>query len=139
SEMLELLARLEKWLVADGVLAFTFIDPHYNPARDGDGSFHPGYYDGSCLKQRLDWIINHGARIDLQPLLKQAENARWCVLVNEDLYIENENIKHYPENEKDWFCTFHSVDHMKTLFPKAIVLPPPHSAYPHGDEVVLQH
>lgn len=140
SEMLELVTRLEQSLAVNGLLAFTFIDPHYNPAQDDHGGFHPGYYDGTCLKQRLDWMINRGAKIDVPPLLKRAENARWCVLVNEDdLYIENEKIKPYAENEKEWFSTFYSVGHMKTLFPNSTIVPPPHSAYPHGNEVILQH
>jgi SAM-dependent methyltransferase len=139
SEMLELITKLEKWLGPNGILAFTFIDPHFNPARS-NGGFHPGYYDGTCLQQRLDYMKGRGANVDVQSLLARAENARWCVLVNEDdLYIENENIKFYEEKEKSWFCTFYSVDYMQARFPDATVLQPPPNAYPHGDEVVLQH
>ena len=139
SEMMELITKLERWLAVGGVLAFTFIDPHYNPARD-DGSFHPGYYDGTCLKQRLDYMKSHGANIEMGSLLTRARNARWCILVNEDdLYIENENVKHYEAHQKRWFCTFYTPSYMRMRFPNATVLPPPHSAYPPGNEVVLQH
>lgn len=140
SEMIELIPQLERWLAVDGVLAFTFIDPHFNPARC-DGSTHPGYYDGTCLQQRLEMMMKKtGATVAIQSLLERAKKARWCILVNEDdLYIESENLKHYEESQKRSFCTFYTAHYLKAVFPDAAVLAPQHGAYAPSKEVVLQH
>lgn len=139
SEMMELVAQLENRLAVNGVLAFTFIDPHFNPAMP-DGKLYRGYYNGSNLRQRLEKLKRHAPAIDVQSLLASARDATWCVLVNDDdLYIESENVKHYEESQKRSFCTFYTADYMKTIFPAATVLPPQHSAYPPTAEAVLQH
>lgn len=139
TEMMELITELEKWLAADGVLAFTFIDPHFNPARN-DGTIHQGYYDGTCLKQRLERMKDTDPTVDVQALLERARNARWCILVNEDdLYIESEDLKYYDETQKRSFHTFYTADYMKTIFPDAVVLPPQHDAYTPSEESMLQH
>jgi SAM-dependent methyltransferase len=139
SEMMELVSQLEDRLGVNGVLAFTFIDPHFNPAMP-DGKTYRGYYDGSNLRQRLERQNKNDPSVDVQPLLERARNSEWGTLVNDDdLYIENENVKHYSVNQKRSFCTFYSAEYMKTLFPDAIVLAPPHSAYTPSEEAVLQH
>ena len=139
SEMVELVGQLEQRLGENGVLAFTFIDPHFNPAAS-NGKFHRGYYEGSNLKQRLERQNKNNPSTDVQLLLARARNAKWCTLANDDdLYIESEDMKHYEENQKRSFCTFYAADYMKTLFPDANVLAPPLSAYPPTEESVLQH
>lgn len=139
AEMIELVPQLERWLSVNGVLAFTFIDPHFNPALS-NGRVNPGYYSGSCLKQRLEIMKRENLAVDVQPLLEKARDARWCILVNDDdLYVESENIKHYEESGKKSYCTFYTADYMKTIFPDAVVLPPQHAAYPPSVEAKLQH
>jgi SAM-dependent methyltransferase len=139
SEMVELVGELESRLAEDGVLVFTFIDPHFNPALS-NGKAHGGYYDGSNLKQRLERQNQNEPAANLQFLLDRARNATWCTLANnDDLYIENEDWRDYEENQKRSFCTFYSADFMKTIFPDATVLAPPHVAYPATEESVLQH
>jgi SAM-dependent methyltransferase len=139
SEMMELVAQLESQLAVNGALAFTFIDPHFNPAMP-DGKIYGGYYNGSNLRQRLERQKKNDPSIDVQLLLERAGNADWCILVNDDdLYVESENLKHYEESQKRSFCTFYTADYMKTIFPEASVLPPPHNAYAPTEEAVLQH
>src|SRR5437667_1681092 len=83
TEMIELVSQLEKSVAVDGVLVFTFIDPHFNPAMS-NGCIHLGYYDGTCLRQRLETMNDTNATVNVQALLERARNARWCILVNED-------------------------------------------------------
>ena len=138
-EMNELVGRLQTRLAPGGALAFTFIDPHFNPALS-NGRVNPGYYSGSCLKQRLEIMKRENLAVDVEPLLEKARDARWCILVNDDdLYVESENIKHYEESGKKSYCTFYTADYMKTIFPDAVVLPPQHAAYPPSVEAKLQH
>jgi SAM-dependent methyltransferase len=139
AEMMDLVAQLEDQLADDGVLAFTFIDPHFNPAAS-DGKLHEGYYNGSNLRQRLERLKRQAPAVDVPPLLERARGAAWCVLVNEDdLYIESEEVRRYGEGQQRSFCTFYTADYIGTLFPAATVLPPPHSAYAPDEEAVLQH
>jgi SAM-dependent methyltransferase len=139
AEMIELVTQLEHRLAANGVLAFTFIDPHFNPARP-NGNLYPGYYDGSNLKQRLERQKQNGSLLEIQLLLKEAKHAEWCTLVNDDdLYVETENVKPYAAGEKKSFCTFYTAEYVKRLFPAAEILAPPHSAYASTEEAVLQH
>jgi len=73
-------------------------------------------------------------------ILRKADNASWCTLANDqDLYIDNEDFKHYEQTEKESFCTFYTSSYMQSLFDESKVLPPPHEAYPPTPESVLQH
>lgn len=139
SEMLDLVAQLETRLAANGLLAFTFIHPHFNPATSNGGNHHQ-YYNGSCLKQRLERQNKDKPGVDVNAMLRRADDAEWCILVNdEDLHIESESLRDYDHTEKGSFCAFYSDAYIKTLFPGATLLPPPHDAYPPSPESVLQH
>src|SRR5215213_421878 len=123
ADMLDLVGQLEEKLSQNGVLAFTFIDPHYNS--------WPGRYHGNNLVWRLEREIylegekGNALNIDVQGLAEQAKEADWFVLVNgEDLYLETEEIKHYEPREQRTYHMFYSVEYMKTLFPRATILPP---------------
>ena len=138
SEMIDILTQLERRLAVHGVIAFTFIDPHFNPATSG-ASLHPEYYNGSNLRQRLERLKQNHPAVDVDALLRRTGNAHWCILANADLYIESERIAHYEESEKESYCTFYTDACLRTLFPHSTILPPPHSAYPASGESVLQH
>ena len=139
TEMVDLIGQLERRLAFGGSLAFTFIDPHFNPAAS-NGGIHREYYNGSCLKQRLERQNKDRPDVDVNMLLRQADGAAWCILANDgDLYIETENLREYEQREKQSFCAFYSDAYIKTLFCGATVLPPPHNAYPRSTEAVLQH
>lgn len=102
-EMKALVAQLETRLAGGGTMAFTFIDPNWN--------------------ENLKWRIeraNPNARL---PSLLDA-NARWCSLVNGELFIENNG---QWSNETDSCMTYHvfyTEDFMREQFPRAIIRPP---------------
>ncbi len=123
ADMLDLVSQLEEKLSENGALAFTFIDPHY--------SSWPGRYHGNNLVWRLEREIylerekGNTLDIDVQSLAERAKGAEWFVLVNgEDLYLETEEIKQYEPHEQRTYHTFYSVDYVKSLFPRATILPP---------------
>ena len=118
TEMLELVPKLEELLKENGMLAFSFIDPHHYS--------WPGRYDGNNLKWRLDMMKkNDGSTADIEKLMEKSGNSKWCILINDDdLYIDNEDIKHYKSIDKKSCYTFYSYKYMKTLFPQATILPP---------------
>jgi SAM-dependent methyltransferase len=138
SEMLDLIAQLESRLASDGVLAFTFIDPDFNPATSG-ASPQPEYYRGSNLRQRLERLKVNNPALAVDAVLQKARDAQWCILANDDLYLDSESLKQYEENEKESYCTFYTEAYMRTIFPQAEILPPRHGAYPPSAESVLQH
>ena len=139
SEMIDLISQLENWLTAEGVLAFTFIDPHFNPSKS-NGNIRPGYYHGTCLRQRLERMKQHDPAVDVLFLLEKARGARWCILLNDhDLYIESEVFKYYDSSDKRSLCAFYTADYLQATFPDASVLAPPPSAYAPSAESVLQH
>jgi SAM-dependent methyltransferase len=130
SDMLQIVRQLEGLLTKNGVLAFTFIDPHYFS--------WPGQYPGNNFKWRLE-REKHLARekgstlnIDMHDLLRRANDADWLMLVNsEDLYVETEDIQSYKPEEQRTCHAFYTEKHMKTLFPHAAVLPPVNSEMQH--------
>lgn len=139
TEMVDLVGQLQRQMTIGGVLAFTFIDPHFNPAISNGGNHHQ-YYNGSCLRQRLERQNKDKPDVYIDMLLKKADDAGWCILANDDdLYVEGENLREYETTEMRSYCAFYSDTYIKTLFSGATVLPPPHNAYPPTTEAVLQH
>jgi hypothetical protein len=130
SDMLQLVKGLEGMLAADGVLAFTFIDP-----------FHfswPHRYRGDNLQWRLEREVELARErgevliIDQQSLMSRARNAAWLTLVNsDDLYIETEEIRPYEPQRQRTCHVFYTADYMKTLFPHAVIMPPANDEMQH--------
>ena len=123
TDMLDLVKQLEDKLTGNGALAFTFIDPHYFS--------WPGRDPRNNLVWRLEREIYLEAEkgntldIDVAGLAEKAKDAEWFVLVNgEDLYLETEQTKHYEVEQQRTYHMFYSVDYMKSLFPRATILPP---------------
>jgi hypothetical protein len=130
SDMLDLVSQLEGKLARDGALAFTFIDPNYHSWPDRD------------LRNNLVWRLEreiyleeeqgNTLDIDVQRLAERAKDAQWFVLVNgEDLYLETEQIREYEPQEQRTYHTFYTVDYMKSLFPRATILPPANDEMQH--------
>jgi SAM-dependent methyltransferase len=123
SDMIELVSELKGLLKSDGMMAFSFIDPHYHS--------WPDRYDGNNFKWRLEReIYLEGEKgsvlnIDTESLMKRAENANWLMLVNgDDLYIETEDIRPYEPERQRTCHAFYSENYIRTLFPTATILPP---------------
>lgn len=119
TDMLDLVSQLGEKLTDGGALAFTFIDPNYHSWSDRD------------LRNNFVWrlereiYLENTVDIDVQGLAERAKGAQWFVLVNgEDLYLETEQIRNYEPHEQRTYHTFYTVDYMKTLFPRATILPP---------------
>lgn len=126
ADMLDLVSRLEDKLARGGALAFTFIDPHYYswPGRDARNN----------LVWRLEREIHleNTRDIDVQGLAERSKGARWVVLVNgEDLYLETEQTRDYEPEEQRTYHMFYTVDYMRSLFPRATILPPANDEMQH--------
>ena len=119
SDMLQLVRQLESMLAENGVLAFTFLDPFYFPwpAKDPRNNF----------QWRVDLEIerNNCSAEEGRRLIERTKQADWFMLVNgNDLYIETDEIRTYaPEEEKTCYV-YHTEKYMKSLFPRATILPP---------------
>jgi len=129
-DMFQLVAQLKDRLAPGGALAFTFIDPHYHA--------WPERYRENNLVWRLEReIFLEGAKgntldIDVSALNERAKDAAWFVLVNgEDLYLETEKVPRYEPERQRTFHTFYTVDYMRSLFPRATILPPANDEMQH--------
>ena len=126
SEMLQLVNHLVSLLAKDGLLAFTFIDPHH--------CSWPGQYHGDNFQWRLEGERKTGgvSTTTMKDLIKKAQHADWFTLVNaNDLYLETEDIQACePERQKTYFV-FYSEKYMKALFPNATILPPANNEMQH--------
>ena len=129
-DMLQLVQQLEERLSPGGVLAFTFIDPHYYswPGRDARNN----------LVWRLEREIflegeqGNTLGIDVPALSERARDAAWLVLVNgEDLYLETEDVPEYSPERQRTYHTFYTVAYLQSLFPHATLLPPANDEMQH--------
>lgn len=129
NDMMQLVSQLEGTLADNGVLAFTFIDPHYHS--------WPKYH-GNNFRWRLEREIHlakeagNTLEIDVQELGDRAKQANWCVLVNgEDLFIESDETQAYQPDQQKTYHVFYSAEYMKSLFPYATILPPVNNEMQH--------
>jgi hypothetical protein len=119
SDMLEIVPDLQRMLHPAGVVAFTFIDPHYRS--------WPDEYHGDNLLWRLERerSLHPDVEFDIERLTRSAEDARWFILVNgTDLYIECDDLPFYRADRQRTCHVFYTEEYLKTLFPNARVLPP---------------
>lgn len=115
-----LLSRLEP----DGVMAFTFIDPHYR-SWERQGLSPREAYPGNNLEWRLDRLGVYRSRADLAALLERVKGARWFRLAGDgDLYVEDEPIPEPERYEGRQYHVFHMCDFIREQFSKAEILPP---------------
>lgn len=123
-DMLDLVPQLLRMLKPDGLLAFTFIDPHFHS--------WPGKYAGNNLQWRLEKIRRNGLKVDVQALVKQAEGAKWCILINDrDLYVDTNTIERYPVEAQETCHLYYSCDYFSYLFPGSTIQPPVNNEMQH--------
>lgn len=118
-EMVESVGALRQMLSADGLLAFTFLEPNYDRSLSD-----PALPRGSSV------LWNLGPRSNYE-LVK---NARWFVLIDNRIYIEpGDEVCHQTRTGTplESFCSFFSSDHIKTLFPGAEVHAPVQREWQH--------
>ena len=53
----------------------------------------------------------------------------WCTLVNGQFYVEPEDTAPLRDQQGGYYLTYYRPDYVKTLFPEAEILPPPHPEY----------
>lgn len=112
NEMCETVGALRKMLTPDGVLAFTFFEPHYDRSQSD-----PSLPRGSTVLRNL------GPRGETE----MVKRARWFVVIDDRLYVEPGNTLYHQTREGralESFCSFFTVDFMKSLFPGATVHAP---------------
>lgn len=122
-EMVAQVNQLKTMLDPDGVLAFTFIDPHFDPADHGPLTDADDRL-GSNLKRRLFKRKARYPALDVDALLEQACEARWCTLVENELCIEPEDSGPMKRQGDGSYITYYTPAYIKFLFPQAEVLPP---------------
>jgi 2-polyprenyl-3-methyl-5-hydroxy-6-metoxy-1,4-benzoquinol methylase len=104
-EMHDLVGQLEAKLAPGGTLAFTFIDPRWN--------------------QNLRWRLERSnPEVDAGRLLDRCRDARWCSLVDGELFIES-NGQWVGETEACMtYHVFYTEGFMRARFPHATIRPP---------------
>jgi len=116
-EMHDLVEQLRAHLAPSGVLAFTFIDPHFTS--------WPKSNPGNNLQWRLERVDETNAAVDVDGLLAQSRGAAWCALVDgSKLYV---NSNGYWLNEAQACMTYdvyYTAMFLQQEFPHATIRPP---------------
>lgn len=118
-EMVELAGSLRRMLSVDGVLAFTFFDPSFDRSLSD-----PALPRGSTVFRNL------GPERDNEFVRR----ARWFVVIDDQLYLEpGDALCHQTRAGKplESFCSFFTVEHMKSLFPGAAIHAPAQREWQH--------
>ena len=111
-EMVELVESLRGMLSPEGVLAFTFFDPHFDRSLS-DPTEPPGSVVRHYPKSQRN---GEGGRL-----------PRWYVLIDDELCAEpGDDLCHQTRLGKplESYCSFFTAGYMCSLFPGATVLPP---------------
>lgn len=117
TEMIDLVSQLRGVLTDRGSLAFTFFDPQWN-------AFNGDPFPGSNLKWRLQVNKSANPEIDVDSLLAKARGAKWVTLVDDELYVDDEQQPEDSLTGQRAYIVFCDPEHMKTIFPEAEILPP---------------
>ncbi|HYG78920.1 MAG TPA: class I SAM-dependent methyltransferase [Pyrinomonadaceae bacterium] len=122
SETVELVGQLRKRLAPGGVLAFTFCDPSYDRSLSA-----PELPPGTDVRKNLEWQLPAHPSLDIDGLVETAKRSDWCVLVDDRLHVEPGDELCEQEREGkpgESYCSYFTVDYMRSLFPDAKILPP---------------
>ncbi|HEV8562955.1 MAG TPA: class I SAM-dependent methyltransferase [Actinophytocola sp.] len=125
AEMLELVDQLRAMLTADGVLAFTFVDPNYDPPAgwidEERGDEVPG-------ADNLLWRLTLGLGAEEAARMAAGVPRReltWVTLVNGvELVLGSGDDWVYTGHDQPRYFTFCTEEHMRVLYPDAEILPP---------------
>jgi hypothetical protein len=101
----------------------TFIDPFH--------FLSPGQ---SNFQWRLERELERGnvTYAETKDLARRVQGAKWFMLVNGgDLYIETEEVRPYEPHQEQTCYVYHTEEYMKTLFPRAMILPPINNGMQH--------
>ena len=123
-DMRELVGQLRRRLAPGGVLAFTFIDPHFES--------WPGRYHGGNLR----WRLERGRQTDpgaaVEALLEQGRGAHWCTLVDDrTLYVNDDSLSAHALRHSRTFHTYFTVRCISRRYPGALIHPPANGEMQH--------
>ncbi len=108
-EMHALVDELRRHLTPDGILAFTFIDPHW----------------ADNLSWRLLSNYRPDRMLEVKTSVAQSRGIEWCALVNgSELHINNNGTWSNETETCLTYDVYHSVQFMRREFPGAIIRPP---------------
>ncbi len=122
SEMLELVGQLKNMLSNCGVLAFTFCDPRYDRSLS-----NPELPSGTDVRKNLEQSRVRNSAREIDDLVERARQSNWCVLIDEDLYVEpgdELSLQQRQGRPGESYCSFFKEEYIASLFPVAEVLPP---------------
>ena len=106
-----------KGLEQAGILAFTFIDPHFTT--------WPETYEGNNLKWRLEKSRQMNPGINVGGLLEQGWQAEWCALVDGATLYVNDNGAWSNEAETCMtYNVFYTPEFVQHEFPGAQIRRP---------------
>ena len=116
-EMRELVNELLARLAAGGVLAFTFIDPHYRSWSHE--------YEGNNLQWRLEKVREMNPELNVPELLEKGRGAVWGALVDgSDLYVNSNGAWNHQARACMTYNVFYTVAFLQREFPGATIRPP---------------
>jgi len=118
-DMKGLVSQLQTRLAPGGVVAFTFIDPHFIA--------WPEIYEGSNLRWRLERSREMNPDIDIEGLLDLSHGASWCALVDgTEIFVNNNGEWNHRERTQTCmtYNAFHTVEFMQREFPSAEIRAP---------------
>jgi SAM-dependent methyltransferase len=122
NETVELVGQLREQLAPGGVLAFTFCDPSYDRSLSA-----PELPSGTDVRKNLEWQLPAHPSLEIDSLVETAKRSNWCVLVDDQLHVEpgDELCEQQREGKPgESYCSYFTVDYMRSLFPDAKILPP---------------
>ena len=116
-ETRELIDQLRARLTPGGVLAFTFIDPHWE----------------SNLRWRLE---KRNAPDRVEELLAQSRDAQWCSLVNgTELYVNSAGPDEQPSEDCITYNVYYTEEFLSEHFPHAKIKKPVNGEMQHCCEI----
>ena len=128
SEVNELVHQLQGMLAPEGVLAFTFCDARYDRSLTC-----PDLPAGSDVRKILEKLKDKpSSRAILHPndideIVERANEAKWCLLIDEKLYVEpglevcNQERAGTPAES---YNSYFTVNYMTSLFPDGEIVSP---------------
>jgi len=116
-EMHCLVEQLHGRLAPGGMLAFTFIDPHFRA--------WPQTYRGNNLQWRLEKTHLANPGLDVAGLLEKSRRAAWCSLVGgSELYVDSNGSWHDEAKKCLTYNVYYSAEFMQQEFPEVTILRP---------------
>lgn len=122
NEMIELVEQLRSMLAPNGTLAFTFTDPSYDRSLSD-----PRLPSGTDVRKILEWRQAENPTLEIDGMVEAARRSNWCMVVDDQLHLEPGNdLSHQEHKGRPWesYCSYFTVDHMKSIFLDARVLQP---------------